>query len=326
MSAPQQGNGAEPAWVKAAAEQSRLAFGLAVTELGRRDERVVAVSADTLDLIGLRGFIEHAPERVIDVGIAEQNAMGVGAGLATMGLRPFVCGYAPFITARSMEQVRNEVAYAHQRVVIGAACGGISLGVSGGTHHALEDLALMRSFPNMTVLVPADAHEAWHATHATDEIDGPAYIRLGGRVPERPVTPVDAPFSVGKARCLAEGSDVTVIACGALVPQAVDAAAELAKQGVGARVLNMSTIKPLDEGAILAAAEETGGIVTAEEHHLTGGLGGAVAELLAVKRPTPMRMVGMPDEFACVGPTDRVRARYGMSAAHIVDACLDLMR
>ena len=325
MNAPQQSNWAEPAWVKAAAEQSRLAFGLAVTELGRRDERVVAVSADTLDLIGLRGFIEHAPERVIDVGIAEQNAMGVGAGLATMGLRPFVCGYAPFITARSMEQVRNEVAYAHQRVVIGAACGGISLGVSGGTHHALEDLALMRSFPNMTVLVPADAHEAWHATLATDEIDGPVYIRLGGRVPEPPVTPVDVPFSLGKATRLAEGSDVTVIACGALVPQAVDAAAALAEQGVGARVLNMSTIKPLDEHAILAAAEETRGIVTAEEHHLTGGLGGAVAEFLAVTRPTPMRMVGMPDEFACVGPTGRVRARYGMSARHIVDACLDLL-
>ena len=325
MNAPQQGSGAEPAWVKAAANQSRLAFGLAVTELGRRDERVVAVSADTLDLIGLRGLIEHAPARVIDVGIAEQNAMGVGAGLATSGLRPFVCGYAPFITARSMEQIRNEVAYANQRVVIGAAASGISLGVSGGTHHALEDLALMRSLPNMTVVVPADAHEAWHATLATEGIDGPAYIRLGGRVPEPPVTPVDALFRLGRAACLAEGSDVAVIACGALVAPAVDAAKELAEQGVGARVLNMSTIKPLDEDAILAAAEETRGIVTAEEHHLTGGLGGAVAELLAVKRPTPMRLVGMPDEFAVVGPTDRIRARYGMSAQHIVEACLDLL-
>ena len=325
MSAAQQGNGSEPAWVKAAAQQSRLAFGLAVTELARRDERVVAVSADTLDLIGLRGFVEHAPARVIDVGIAEQNAMGVAAGLATTGLRPFVCGYAPFISARSMEQVRNEVAYADQRVVIGAAASGVSLSVSGGTHHALEDLALMRSFPNMTVIVPADAHEAYNATLATDGIEGPVYIRLGGRVPEPAATPVDAPFRLGKAAVLHEGSDVAVIACGALVAPALDAAAELEGQGVGARVLNMATIKPLDEDAILAAAAETRGIVTAEEHHLTGGLGGAVAELLAVRRPAPMRMVGMPDEFACVGPTDRVRARYGMSAAHIVDACLDLM-
>ena len=324
MSVQQQEQATEPAWAKAAADQSRLAFGLALTELARRDERVVAVSADTLDLIGLRGFVAHAPARVIDVGIAEQNAMGVAAGLATAGLRPFVCGYAPFIAARSMEQVRNEVAYADQRVVIGAAASGVSLAVSGGTHHALEDLALMRSLPNMTVIVPADAHEAWHATHATDGIAGPVYLRLGGRVPERPVTPVDAPFRLGTATRLAEGSDVAVIACGALVAPALDAAAELAGQGVGARVLNMSTIKPLDEDAILAAAE-TRGIVTAEEHHLTGGLGGAVAELLAVRRPTPMRMVGMPDEFACVGPTDRIRARYGMSARHIVDACLDLL-
>ena len=325
MSAPAPEGGSAPAWATAAAGQSRLAFGLALTELGTRDERVVAVSADTLDLIGLRGFIEHAPARVIDVGIAEQNAMGVAAGLATTGLRPFVCGYAPFIAARSMEQVRNEIAYADQRVVIGAAASGVSLAVSGGTHHALEDLALMRSFPNMRTIVPADAHEAWHATLATEGIDGPVYIRLGGRVPERAVTPVDGPFRLGKATLLAEGSDVAVIACGALVAPALDAAAELAGQGVGVRVLNMSTIKPLDEDAILAAAAETRGIVTAEEHRLAGGLGGAVAELLAVRQPTPMRMVGMPDAFAMVGPTDRIRAHYGMSARHIVDACLDLV-
>jgi len=325
MSAEPQGKGAAPAWVEASAQQSRLAFGLAVTELGKRDERVVAVSADTLDLIGLRGFVAHAPARVIDVGIAEQNAMGVAAGLAATGLRPFVCGYAPFITARSMEQIRNEVAYADQRVVIGAAASGVALAVSGGTHHALEDLALMRSLPGMRAIVPADAHEAWHATLATEDIDGPVYLRLGGRVPERAVMPVDGPFRLGRATQLAEGTDVTVIACGALVAPALDAAAALAIQGVGARVLNMSTLKPLDEAAILAAAEETRGIVTAEEHHLAGGLGGAVAELLAVRRPAPMRMVGMPDEFACVGPTDRIRARYGMSAQHIADACLELM-
>ena len=324
MSASPRNRDSEPSWARAAAGQSRLAFGLAVTELGRRDDSVVAISADTLDLIGLRGFVEQAPERVIEIGIAEQNAMGVAAGLATTGMRPFVCGYAPFIAARSMEQVRNEVAYADQRVVIGAAASGVSLAVSGGTHHALEDIALMRSFPNMTVLVPADAHQAWHATLATDDIDGPVYVRLGGRVPERAVTPAGGPFRLGKAECLAEGSDVTVIACGSLVAPALDAAAALVGRGVGARVLNMPTIKPLDADAILAAAAETRGIVTAEEHHLTGGLGGAVAELLAVARPTRMRMVGMPDEFAVVGPTDRIRERYGMSARHIVEACLAL--
>lgn len=324
--APEATGATQPDWVQAAGNQSRLAFGLALTDLADRDDRVVAISADTLDLIGLRALGKKYPERLIDVGIAEQNAMGVASGLATTGLRPFLCGYAPFITARSMEQLRNDVAYANQRVVIGAAASGISLGVAGGTHHALEDLALLRSLPNMTVIVPADAHQAWHATHATDDIDGPVYIRLGGRVEEPPVTPVDGPFTTGKADLLRAGEDVTVIACGCLVAPALDAANTLATQGVQARVINMHTIKPLDRDAILAAAAETGGIVTAEEHHLTGGLGGAVAELLAEHRPTRMRLIGMPDEFAIVGPTGQVRERYGMSAAHIRDACLDLVK
>ena len=314
-----------PEWARLAANQSRLAFGLAVTEMAAQDDTVVAVSADTLDLIGLRAFMEKFPDRLVDVGIAEQNAMGVASGLATTGLRPFVCGYAPFITARSMEQLRNDVAYAHQRVVIGAAASGISLGVAGGTHHAIEDLALLRSLPNMTVLVPADAHQAWHATLATGQLDGPVYVRLGGRVEEPAVTPVDASFHVGKAETLHEGTDVTVIACGCLVAPALEAADALAEQGVAVRVLNMHTIKPLDREAILAAAAETRGIVSAEEHHLTGGLGGAVAELLAREHPTRMRMIGMPDEFAVVGPTDKVRERYGMSRQHIVEACLGLI-
>ena len=312
---------AAPEWARQAAGQSRLGFGLALTELAERDGTVVAVSADTLDLIGLRTFLERHPERLIDVGIAEQNAMGVASGLATVGLRPFVCGYAPFIAARSMEQIRNDVAYACQRVVIGAAASGVSLGVAGGTHHALEDLALMRALPNMTVLVPADAHQAYRATLATDAVDGPVYIRLGGRAPDPAVTAPDASFAVGKADTLRAGGDVTVIACGALVAPALEAAEALAAEGLGVRVLNMATIKPLDEAAVLAAAAETRGIVAAEEHHLTGGLGGAVAELCAAHCPVRMRFVGMADEFAVVGPTDRVRERHGMSAGAVADAC-----
>lgn len=315
----------QPEWARLAANQSRVSFGLAVTDMARRDERVVAVSADTVDLMGLRGMEADFPARLIEVGIAEQNAMGVASGLATTGLRPFVCGYAPFITARSMEQMRNDVAYANQRVVIGGAASGVSLGVSGGTHHALEDLALTRSLPNMTVVVPADAHQAWHATQATNEIDGPVYVRLGGRVPEPPVTDAAARIEIGKAEIMRGGGDVTVIACGCMVSMALDAAATLEAEGIGTRVLNMHTIKPLDRDAILSAAAETRGIVTAEEHHLTGGLGGAVAELLAVEDPTPMRLIGMPDEFAVVGPTPKVRERYGMSAASIADACRALL-
>ena len=314
-----------PDWRARAANQTRLAFGQALLELAARDSKTVVVSADTQDLLGIRPYIERYRERFVELGIAEQNAIGVASGMATTGLHPFVCAYAPFITARSMEQVRNDVAYANQRVVIGAAASGISLGVAGGTHHALEDLALLRSFPNMTVIVPADIDEAYKATLATLDIDGPVYMRLGGRTEEPPVSDATKPFQLGKATQLRPGKDVAVIACGALVEMAVRASDALKGQGIGARVINMHTIKPLDRDAILAAAAETRGIVTAEEHHLTGGLGGAVAELLALERPTRMRMVGMPDAFAMVGPTVKLRAKYGMSAEAIADACRALL-
>jgi len=312
-------------WRSRSAKQTRLAYGQALLELGAKEPRTVVVSADTQDLLGIRGYIERYPDRFVELGIAEQNAIGVASGLATTGLRPYVCAYAPFITARSMEQVRNDVAYANQRVVIGAAASGISLGVAGGTHHALEDLALMRSLPNMTVIVPADVDEAYKAALATLDIDGPVYLRLGGRTEEPPVTDPDAPFRLGRAVQLRPGRDVCVIACGALVEMAVRASDILKQEGIGARVLNMHTIKPFDREAVLSAAAETRGIVTAEEHHLVGGLGGAVAELLAVERPTRMRMVGMPDAFAMVGPTVPLRAKYGMSAEAIAQQCRALM-
>lgn len=314
------------AWKSLAANQTRLAFGQALLEVAARDPQAVVISADTQDLLGIRTYIERYGERFIEVGIAEQNAIGIASGLATTGLHPYVCGYAPFITARSMEQVRNDVAYAHQRVVIGAAASGIVLGVSGGTHHALEDLALMRSLPNMTVIVPADVDETYQATLATLDIDGPVYIRLGGRMEEPAVTSPETPFRLGQASQLRAGNDVTIIACGCMVEMAVRASQVLESEGIGARVLNMHTIKPLDRQAILTAAAETRGIVTAEEHHLAGGLGGAVAELLAVEHPTRMRMVGMPDTFAVVGPTAPLRSKYGMSAEAIGEACRSLLK
>ncbi|HEX7812969.1 MAG TPA: transketolase C-terminal domain-containing protein [Burkholderiales bacterium] len=316
---------AAPEWRVKSANQTRLAFGQALLELAAREPRTVVLSADTQDLLGIRPYIGRYKERFIELGIAEQNAIGVASGLAATGMRPYVCAYAPFISARSMEQVRNDVAYANQRVVIGAAASGVSLGVAGGTHHSLEDLAVMRSFPNMTVIVPADVNEAYKATLATLDIDGPVYMRLGGRVEEPPVGDPDAAFKVGKATTLRSGNDLAVIACGALVAMALEAAETLKKEGIGVRVINMHTIKPFDRDAVLAAAAETRGIVTAEEHHLAGGLGGAVAELLSVERPTRMRMIGMPDAFAMVGPTPKVRAKYGMSADAIADACRALL-
>ena len=313
-------------WRARAANQTRLAFGQALLELGQRDARVVAVSADSQDLLGIRPFVERHRERFVELGIAEQNAIGVAAGLATTGLRPYVCGYAPFLTARSMEQVRNDIAYANQRVVIAAAASGISLGVAGGTHHALEDLALMRSLPNFTVVVPADVDSAYRAALATLDIDGPVYLRLGGRVEEPTVGPADLPFEVGRARVLRQGRDVAIVACGAMVAFALSAAGTLATEGIDARVLDLHTIKPLDREALLCAAAETRAIVTAEEHRLCGGLGGAVAELLSCERPTRMRMVGMPDVFASIGPTNKLRAKYGMSADGIAEACRSILR
>lgn len=312
-------------WRAKAANQTRLAFGQAILEVAARESRTVVVSADTQDLLGVRPFIQRHPDRFVELGIAEQNAIGTAAGLATTGMRPYVCGYAPFLTARSMEQLRNDVAYARQRVVIAAAASGVSLGVAGGTHHALEDLAMLRSFPNMTVIVPADVDEAYGATLATLDIDGPVYLRLGGRVDEPPVSPPGSPFIVGKASTLREGNDIAIIACGALVEMSLRASDALKAEGIRARVINMHTIKPLDREAILKAAEETRGIVTAEEHHLCGGLGGAVAELLAMDRPTRMRMVGVPDVFATIGPTGKVRAKYGMSADGVTEACRSLL-
>ena len=322
MNAP---DAVQPDWRIKSANQTRLAYGQALLTLATRESRTVVVSADTQDLLGIRTYIERHRDRFIELGIAEQNAIGVASGLATTGMRPYVCAYAPFISARSMEQVRNDVAYANQRVVIGAAASGVSLGVAGGTHHSLEDLAVMRSFPNMNVIVPADVNEAYKATLATLDIDGPVYLRLGGRAEEPPVTDAEAPFRLGKAAQLRPGKDVAVLACGALVDMAVRASDTLKKEGIEVRVLNMSSIKPFDRDAVLAAAAETRGIVTAEEHHLAGGLGGMVAELLAVERPTRMRMIGMPDAFAMVGPTGKIREKYGMSAESIVAACRELL-
>ncbi|MCC7371006.1 MAG: transketolase family protein [Chloroflexi bacterium] len=312
-------------WYKKSASQTRLAFGQALLTLGALDPDVVILSADTQDLLGVREYIELYPDRFIECGIAEQDKVGIAAGLATVGLKPYVCGYAPFVTARALEQVRNDVAYAHQNVVIGAAASGISLGVSGGTHHAVEDLATMRSLAGMTVIVPADVHEAYKATLAAHEMEGPVYIRLGGRTPEPDITDPDAPFTLGKATELRSGNDVAIIACGSLVEMAVKASDALKAEGINARVLNMTTIKPLDTEAILKAAEECKGIVTAEEHHVTGGLGGAVAEFLAENHPTRMRIVGLGDTFAVIGPTPALRARYGMSADNIAAKAKELL-
>ena len=299
---------------------TRDAYGKALVELGRRDERIVVLDADLAKSTRTEWFAKEFPERFFDMGIAEQNMIGTAAGLALCGKIPFASSFAVFATGRAWEQIRLTVAYAHTNVKICATHGGLSVGEDGPTHQANEDIALMRSLPNMTVIVPADGVEARLATFAIAEHDGPCYMRLG-----RPKIPVlfgdEYEFRIGKAAVLREGSDVAIIACGTMVHNALEAASLLEAEGVSARVVNMSTIKPIDAEAIVDAAETCGVIVTAEEHTILGGLGSAVAEVVAKNRPVPMEFIGMQDCFGRSGKPEQLFELYGLTSAHIAEAC-----
>ncbi len=299
---------------------TRDAYGKALVELGRRDERVVVLDADLAKSTRTEWFAAEFPERFFDMGIAEQNMIGTAAGLALCGKIPFASSFAVFATGRAWEQIRLTVAYARTNVKICATHGGLSVGEDGPTHQANEDIALMRALPNMTVIVPADGVEARQATFAIAEYEGPCYMRLG-----RPKIPVlfgeDYKFEIGKAAVLREGCDVAIIACGTMVHNALDAADQLASDGISARVVNMSTIKPIDTEAILDAAETCGAIVTAEEHTVMGGLGSAVAEVVVKHKPVPMELIGMQDCFGRSGKPEQLFEMYGLTAGHIADAC-----
>lgn len=307
-------------------KSTRVAFGEALLELGRQNPNIVAITADTYTLSGLEPFGNAFPERTFDIGIAEQNLIGMAAGLASSGMVAFATSYAPFLTTRSLEQIRNDIAYTDFNVKVIAVCGGIQIAVGGSTHHAIDDLAIMRAIPNMTVVVPADAQEAYKATFKIAEKHGPVYFRLGGREPEPLLNAGDYDFEIGKAVQLRDGKDVTIIACGSQVWSALRAAETLSKEGIEARVLNMHTIKPLDAEAILKAARETGRIVTAEEHNVLGGLGGAVAEVLALNHPTPMRMLGIEDQFATIGPLAQLFERYNLTPAGMAAKVREVMK
>jgi transketolase len=298
-------------------------FGDVLAELAKDDPRICGVSCDCFGFLG--ALAAEFPERAIEIGIAEQNLIGVGAGLATRGKTPFVIGMNPFVTMRCFEQIRTDVGYGCRNVkVIGGYGGGIAYAGWGCTHHAMEEMALMRLIPTMTVVMPGDAYETEMATRAAAATEGPFYISLSGG--EHSFTPPEAErtFEVGKAVTLREGGDVTIIAVGPTLPDAMKAAEMLAANSVSARVLNMHTVKPADREAILAAAKETRLIVTIEEHTVIGGLGGAVGEVLAeAGAGTPLRKLGLQDVFACmVGSYEDVRERFGISAEAVVDAVL----
>ena len=297
---------------------TRESYGNALAELGREHGNVVVLDADLAGATKTSTFKKEFPDRHFDCGIAEGNMMAVAAGLASMGMVPFASTFAMFAAGRAFEQVRNSIGYPHLNVKIGATHGGISVGEDGASHQCCEDFALMRSIPGMTVICPADDVEARAAVKAAYEFEGPVYLRFG-----RSGVPVfhdedSFSFEIGKGEVLKDGNDVAIIATGIMVSEAIAAGKELKAQGIDARVINLSTIKPLDEELVLKAARECGKVVTCEEHSVIGGLGEAVSALLAEKLPTPVRRIGVNDEFGHSGPAAELLKDFGLSAENIV--------
>lgn len=302
---------------------TRDSYGAALVELGKEHENLVVLDADLAAATKTGVFKKAFPERHFDCGIAECNMMGVAAGMAAAGLVPFASSFAMFAAGRAFEQVRNSVGYPHLNVKIGATHGGISVGEDGASHQCCEDFALMRSIPGMVVMSPADDVEARAMVKAAYEYVGPVYIRFG-----RAAVPVfheeeGYTFEIGKGEVLQDGTDVAIIANGLMVAEAIEAGKILAEAGISARIINMATIKPLDEELVLKAAKECGKIITCEEHNILGGLGEAVCGVLAEKCPTPVRRIGVNDEFGHSGPAAALLKQFGLSAEHIVEVAKD---
>lgn len=301
---------------------TRESYGKALAELGAKHDNLVVLDADLANATKTGTFQKVFPDRHIDCGIAEADMMCVAAGLSTMGLVPFASSFAMFAAGRAFEQVRNSIGYPHLNVKIGATHGGISVGEDGASHQCCEDFALMRSIPGMTVICPADDVEARAAVKAAYEMEGPVYLRFS-----RLATPVfheeNYAFQIGKGEVVQEGTDVAIIANGLLVPETIEAGKRLEEKGIHAMVINMATVKPLDEELVLKAAKICGKIITCEEHSVIGGLGEAVASLLCEKLPTPIRRIGVNDEFGHSGPAAALLKQFGLSMEHIVEVAKD---
>lgn len=297
---------------------TRDSYGNALVELGQNHKNIVVLDADLAGATKSGTFKKAFPDRHFSCGIAECNMVDVGAGLSTMGLVPFVSTFAMFAAGRAYEQVRNTIGYPHLNVKICATHGGISVGEDGASHQCCEDFGLMRTIPGMTVMCPSDDVEARKMVHAAYEMEGPVYIRFG-----RAATPVyhdeSFTFTVGKGEVLQDGTDVAIIATGILVPEAIEAGKRLAEMGIKARVINMATIKPLDEELVVKAARECGRIITVEEHNIIGGLGEAVCAAVAEHCPVPVHRIGVNDEFGHSGPAAALLEQFGLTADHIVE-------
>lgn len=300
-------------------KDTRSGFGAGLLEAGKQDENVVALCADLIGSLKMNDFIKEFPERFFQIGIAEANMMGIAAGLTIGGKIPFTGTFANFSTGRVYDQIRQSIAYSDKNVKIAASHAGLTLGEDGATHQILEDIGLMKMLPGMTVINPCDFNQTKAATIAAAKYDGPVYLRFG-----RPVvpnfTPADQEFVIGKAVLLNEGTDVTIIATGHLVWEAIQAGEKLAELGINAEIMNIHTIKPLDEEAILKSVAKTKCVVTAEEHNRLGGLGDSVAQVLTRELPTPQEYVAVNDSFGESGTPAQLMEKYGLNAAAIVAA------
>ncbi|MEM8762815.1 MAG: transketolase family protein [Bacteroidota bacterium] len=306
-------------------QDTRSGFGAGMTELGRTNPNVVALCADLVGSLKIETFIAENPERFYQVGIAEANMMGIAAGLTIGGKIPFASTFANFATGRVYDQIRQSIAYSDKNVKICASHAGLTLGEDGATHQILEDIGLMKMLPGMTVINPCDFNQTKAATMAIAEHHGPVYLRFGRpKVPN--FTPEDQTFEIGKALTLQEGSDVTIIATGHLVWQALLAAESLESQGISAEVINIHTIKPLDDEAILNSVKKTGCVVTAEEHNYLGGLGESVARVLATHHPTPQEFIATQDTFGESGTPEQLMEKYGLNNKAIEEAVLKVLK
>lgn len=303
----------------------RDAFVRTLEELAASDDRIVAVTNDSLGSSKLANFRRRFPERLINVGIAEQNMIGVAAGLANGGKIPFVCGASCFLTGRALEQIKVDLAYSRANVKICGMSSGLAYGPLGPTHHSIEDIAWTRAIADLGVIVPADPLETEQAVRAIADYAGPVYLRLS-RMPVPAVHSPEYKFEIGRAPVLREGTDLTLFANGTMVGTALAAAEALSKEGIQTRVVNMSTVRPLDVAAIESAARETGAIITIEEHSVFGGLGGAVAEVVVSSCPVPVRILGVPGVFAPTGSAAWLLDYFGLSVAGIREAALALLK
>jgi len=300
-------------------KDTRSGFGVGLLKAGQANPNVVALTADLKGSLKMDAFAAEFPERFIQCGIAEANMVGAAAGLAITGKIPFIGSFAEFVTGRVYDQIRQEVAYGCTNVKIASSHAGITLGEDGATHQTMEDIALMRALPGMVVLNPCDFNQTVQATIAAAKYEGPVYLRFGRpSVPN--FTPEDEPFEIGKAIVMNEGKDVTLVATGHTVWEALQAAEALEAEGISAEVINMATIKPLDEEALVKSARKTGAVVVAEEHNMAGGLGEAVAATLAREFPAPVQFVNGEDKFGQSGTPSALMAAYGLDAPHIAEA------